>query len=794
MGLQTKLILPIVLLLTILIGATGFLCYKEASEGLTNALYSQMEGETRGVLRTLNYVMESTKNDLRNICSLREAQDFYRGDVNNEEKIKATSKWLAELLKRFSHLSRLSFMDDKGKIIASSSESTIGSDNSNRAYFPPAIGGKEYISAPFISAFTKTGVMALAIPMVVDGNIKGVAYAIFELDYIYASLIDPIKINQHGYAYLLDEKGLIVAHKEKSFIFNENLPNIEEYKEIVKKDSGVVELVNSRGVQSIAYHQKDANLGIIVMMQDDVDDAFSALNNILRVVLIVIIASTIIGIIVIIIIVRPIVKALNKGVRFATDVADGKLDEQLDIKRKDEIGTLALALQDIPLTLKNIIKEDTALEKQFEEGHLAIRGDATNFKGDFASLVQGVNAVADSFRLVLDNIPSPVVVVDTKGACTYINETGQKMTTSDYAGKSFNELFAMEDAGSPQSALQKVLSTNASAQAETIAHPNNKTMDVYCSAIPMRDASKNIVAVLQLLTDLTEIKTTQRAIIEVVNQATSISDNVAAASEELSTQVELTNQGSENQRDRVSSTATAMEQMNATVLEVSKSAEEARSQAESTKLKAEDGAGIVTKVITAINEVNAVATEMQKDMEELGKQAESIGGVMNVISDIADQTNLLALNAAIEAARAGEAGRGFAVVADEVRKLAEKTMSATTEVGGSINGIQNSTRNNISKMSDVAERAKEATGLAGASGEALQEILNLVSANTSLISSIATAAEQQSATSEEINLSIEEINQIAREIASGMEHSSSAVTEVSRLAQDLRALLTKLRQ
>ncbi|MDR2694865.1 MAG: methyl-accepting chemotaxis protein, partial [Deltaproteobacteria bacterium] len=174
-------------------------------------------------------------------------------------------------------------------------------------------------------------------------------------------------------------------------------------------------------------------------------------------------------------------------------------------------------------------------------------------------------------------------------------------------------------------------------------------------------------------------------------------------------------------------------------------------------------------------------------------QAESIGGVMNVISDIADQTNLLALNAAIEAARAGEAGRGFAVVADEVRKLAEKTMSATQEVGANISAIQQSARTNIGEVSEAVKAVTEATDLANTSGQALEEIVSLASANSAVVTSIATAAEEQSATSEEINRAIEAVSLIVRDTADGMAQASAAVQELSRMAQELNTVMTELR-
>jgi len=278
----------------------------------------------------------------------------------------------------------------------------------------------------------------------------------------------------------------------------------------------------------------------------------------------------------------------------------------------------------------------------------------------------------------------------------------------------------------------------------------------------------------------------------VAKNASAIADRVAGAADNLATRVEQVSHGAEMQRSRVNSTATAMEEMNTTVLEVAKNAGQASDQSEQTKHKANDGSALVNKVVQSINLVNKVASTLQTNMQELGAQAESIGGVMNVISDIADQTNLLALNAAIEAARAGEAGRGFAVVADEVRKLAEKTMSATQEVGANITAIQQSAHTNIDEVGAAAKAVAEATELANISGQALSEIVALASASSSVVASIATAAEEQSATFEEINQAVEEISKIVGETSDGMVQSSAAVQELSKMAHELNTVMGEL--
>ena len=505
------------------------------------------------------------------------------------------------------------------------------------------------------------------------------------------------------------------------------------------------------------------------------------------------VGGSVLGTLFAVLICLSLVRVLNKMSLFAGAVARGDFAYDPRIKERGEIGGMVTSMKRIPETLNNVLHEYQRLGRDVEYGDLAAKGDEGKFQGGFATLVKGTNEVLARFLTIIDNMPSIVVMLNDDLKAVYINKAARDLAGEEFTGKTCFELFARDDYGSATDALKVAKESKARATSETRAHPQGRSMDITYSAIPMRNSQGDVTAIMQFITDLTEIKGQQNIMLQVANQALEISNRVASASEQLSAQVEQVSRGAEMQRVRVESTASAMTEMNSTVLEVARNAGEASEQSGQTKNKADDGSDLVNRVVQSIGTVNEITATLHDSMNELGTLAEKVGSVMNIISDIADQTNLLALNAAIEAARAGEAGRGFAVVADEVRKLAEKTMAATYEVGENITAIQNSTRKNIESVSDAAKVAAEATGLATSSGDSLAEIVTIAASSSALVASIATAAEEQSATSEEINLAIEEISRVVAETSDGMIQASAAVQELSQMAQKLNQVMEALK-
>jgi len=479
-----------------------------------------------------------------------------------------------------------------------------------------------------------------------------------------------------------------------------------------------------------------------------------------------------------------LIRVLRSMAAFAGDIAAGRFDTEVRVTEKGEIGSMLTAMRRIPEIFGGVIGRCNHIANDIASGRMRDRLEADRLEGGFRELAQGINVIADAYTMSIDNLPVGIVALNTQCETIFTNTAGHAMLGED-ALKAFGGSMPLLEAS--------MADGKPKATERSLVTPRGQAMSVAATALPLRGLSGAVVGGLEVLSDITEIKNQQTTMLRVAEEASGLADRVAAAAEQLSAQVEQVSRGAEVQRERIETTVSAMTEMNTTVAEVARSASEASEQSAQTRENAENGAVLVNRVVSAVNEVNTVTTRLQGNMRALGEQAESIGSVMDVISDIADQTNLLALNAAIEAARAGEAGRGFAVVADEVRKLAEKTMSATKEVGDNIAAIQQSMQTNIEEMNLAASNVNDATELANQSGEALRGIVDIANITSGVVTSIATAAEQQSAASDEITMAVEEVNRLVGETTEGMIQSSSAVQDLSQTAQELRRVMEGLR-
>jgi methyl-accepting chemotaxis protein len=284
-----------------------------------------------------------------------------------------------------------------------------------------------------------------------------------------------------------------------------------------------------------------------------------------------------------------------------------------------------------------------------------------------------------------------------------------------------------------------------------------------------------------------------RSLRELIGQVAGSTREVAAAATEIAAASEQMSSSLRTQESQTTQVSSAVEEMAASVTEVArKSADAARAALDSGK-DAQSGGAVVEGTVQEMRAISEQVSSSSRSVNDLGKKSEQIGQIIGVINDIADQTNLLALNAAIEAARAGEHGRGFAVVADEVRKLAERTTQATGEVARSIREIQGQTAEAVQQIDSGTRRVAKGVELAQNAGEALGRILTGSQNVERMVQSIAAAAEEQAAASAEISRSVSTIAASVKEAAEGSTQATQAATMLSRQAESLQAQIQRFR-
>jgi len=267
------------------------------------------------------------------------------------------------------------------------------------------------------------------------------------------------------------------------------------------------------------------------------------------------------------------------------------------------------------------------------------------------------------------------------------------------------------------------------------------------------------------------------------------STRVATAASQVYATSQQMATGAEEVASQTGSVATAGEEMSATSGDIAQNCSMAADASQQASQRAEHGATVIENTVRIMNQIADRVKDTSQTVENLGSRSDQIGEIIGTIEDIADQTNLLALNAAIEAARAGEQGRGFAVVADEVRALAERTTRATREIGEMIKSIQSETRTAVVAMEEGVHKVEEGREESARSGQAIQNILHQISEVTMQINQIATAAEEQTATTAEISSNMLQITEVVQQTARGAHESAQAANQLNLVAEELQRLV-----
>ena len=661
--------------------------------------------------------------------------------------------------------------DLNGRIVAGINADNVditGGNRADRDYARQIFSGKDVALSESVMKATSGDVLIYVAAKAVrgkDGALLGAVAVCPRWTDFTEKTIDPIRLGRRGYGFTIDQSGRFISHSMDKKLLLQDYSKETFIRDALAKGNGTFTYVWKGEDKFMSVATVPSTGWIVCMSAYDTELTAPAAAQRTVLYIVGVCAVILLNVILAILSKQLVFNPLQRLTDFTEAVAQGNFKATLSGKYRAEM-------------------------LRFSE-HLCVMVDELKKRLGFA---QGV----------LNGIPTPCYIVGSDFKLLWLNDQvcsllGKPEPKDSYLGMRSGQFSRGDDSHETLSdrAIKERKALNRELDFTT---PAGKQLRVSVQTTPFYDLDGGMLGSITFWTDLTElygqktrIEAQNAAIAQTAVEVSHVAENIATASQQLSRQVAHSSQGAREQRGRVSDTANAVEEMNATILEVARSASATSENADKAKHKAQDGARLVEDVGAAVESIRAEAGQMTDSMRRLGEQAQGIGAIMGVISDIADQTNLLALNAAIEAARAGDAGRGFAVVADEVRKLAEKTAHATTEVRTAISGIQSGTNTAAAQMDAAAERVAQATGLAQRSGEALAEIVSMVESAGDQVRSIATAAEQQSATSEEINRAVSSISVIASETDEAMAQSTQAVEALVTQAKKLEQLIAALR-
>jgi methyl-accepting chemotaxis protein len=752
-GLRGRLMLSFLAMALIPLALLSAVSYQKAKSSLQAMTQNMLHNTCEGVMGKVDLLAGNRLEDVKVM-----ALSPILSSALESGRYAEAAKLLPALEKAYGAFKGITLVNARGEVVALSDPAWAArpgfkGNSAGEEWFKAAISGAARMSDVSHSPMLNAPVLQIGAPVKdAAGRVIGVLHA--ELPWEdFEKIVADGKEGETGYSYLVNRDGVVLAHPKKEKILRESLLKNENrdlaaiVEKMVRGEEGQAGRYSYEGVEKLVSYVPSKGDGEFkglgwscgtVISEKEINAPVYSLRN--TMLLLMSLAALVIALLTVLI-AGNIVAPLLQGVAFAESIASGDLSRTLEISRHDEIGDLVRSLNVMAAALRGIVGR--------------VKDTSSRLSGAAAQITAGSDQLA-------------------RAAHSQSSATEETSSTMVQMAASIQSVALNADALSGQ--VNEVSSTiqELGASSEEVA----RNSGVMSSAVAETSATiEAMIASIDKVAENTE------------ELSASVSET-SATIEQMTVSIGEVAQNSQALQQVVSETTRIVGEMTGSIQSVAASAAEADNVARTATNEAAAGQTAVTEALAAMLRLSGVITRTADSIVNLGKHSEEIGNIVQVISQIADQTNLLALNAAIEAARAGEAGKGFAVVADEVRKLAERSVSATKEIGQVIKQVQADTLDSVKYGELAASEAKASMELSTIAGNALTNIVRNIEQTGMLIGEIASMTEKQAAASLQVNESVDKMSLSAQQVANAAKEQAFGGRQI-RIAVEKMNTITR---